>query len=179
MDLIKFIYLGCAFLFSAAAFADEETTGQELQPDALSSTMQTRHQAGISETLEYSLKLVGISYKSGGISPKTGFDCSGFVKHVFHQVAGLSLPHNALAISRQGKQISTDELRPGDLVFYNTLKRSFSHVGIYLGNQRFIHAPSHGRGVEVVNMTDKYWATRFNGARRVFSIHLPPGLSTE
>jgi cell wall-associated NlpC family hydrolase len=179
MELIKIFYFGCAFFFSATVLAQEELADLEPRPEALSSTIQTRHQVGISDTLEYALKLVGVGYQRGGVSPSTGFDCSGFVGHVFHQVAGLSLPHNALAISRQGKQIPVDELRPGDLVFYNTLKRSFSHVGIYLGNQRFVHAPSRGRGVEVVNMTDKYWATRFNGARRVFSLHLPPGLTTE
>lgn len=179
MKLIKTLCFGCAFFFSTAALSQEELADFEPQPETIASTLQTRHQAGISDTLEYALKLVGVNYKRGGTSPSTGFDCSGFVGHVFHQVAGLSLPHNALAISRQGKQVSVDELRPGDLVFYNTLKRSFSHVGIYLGNQRFVHAPSRGRGVEVVNMTDKYWATRFNGARRIFSIHLPPGLTTE
>ncbi|MDP2829557.1 MAG: C40 family peptidase [Sulfuricellaceae bacterium] len=179
MGFIKIIYLGCAFFFSAAALAQEESTDLEPQSAAFSSTVQTRHQAGISDTLEYALKMVGVNYKYGGRSPSTGFDCSGFVGHVFHQVAGLSLPHNALAISRQGKQITANELRPGDLVFYNTLRRSFSHVGIYLGNKRFVHAPSHGRGVEVVDMQDKYWSTRFNGARRIFSLQLPPGLTAE
>jgi len=147
--------------------------------DPAASTLQTRHAAGVADTLNYALNLIGINYKYGGSQPTTGFDCSGYVSHVFRQVAGLSLPHNALAISRQGKQISKHELQPGDLVFFNTLRRSFSHVGIYIGDNRFVHAPSSGGGVEVVNLQDSYWVKRFNGARRVLTFQLPAGLATE
>ncbi|HSN40919.1 MAG TPA: C40 family peptidase [Burkholderiales bacterium] len=108
-----------------------------------------------------------MDYKYGGDSPETGFDCSGFVHYVFNQAAGLVLPRNAHDISRVGEKITRDELEPGDLVFFNTLRRPFSHVGIYLGGHRFIHAPSRGGQVEIVNMTSRYWQKRYNGARRI------------
>lgn len=113
------------------------------------------------------LALTGTPYKFGGTSPSSGFDCSGFVSYVFQQAANLTLPHGARAISQLGKSIPVDQLQPGDLVFYNTLKSTFSHVGIYIGNNRFVHAPSSGGGVHVVDMSESYWAKRFNGARRI------------
>ena len=117
--------------------------------------------------LMYALGLSGVRYKYGGLKPEAGFDCSGFVSHVFHATTGLVLPRSAWGMSKQGLHVEKNELRAGDLVFYNTLKRSFSHVGIYLGDGRFVHAPSRGKHVEVVVMTDSYWAKRYNGARRV------------
>lgn len=121
------------------------------------------------EILINALSLTGVRYKYGGKSPETGFDCSGFVRYVFQQAANLTLPHGARAISQLGQSIPVDQLQPGDLVFFNTLKSAFSHVGIYVGDGRFIHAPSSGGGIHVVDMNDSYWAKRFNGARR-----LPP-----
>lgn len=113
------------------------------------------------------LSLTGIKYKYGGNSPETGFDCSGFVRYVFQQAASMTLPHNTRALSRLGQSIPVEQLQPGDLVFFNTLKATFSHVGIYVGDNRFIHAPSAGGTINVVNMNDSYWAKRFNGARRM------------
>lgn len=123
--------------------------------------------ARASEVLVNALSLTGVQYKYGGNSPETGFDCSGFVRYVFKQAASLTLPHSALAISQIGKTVPKNELQPGDLVFFNTLKTTFSHVGIYLGNNRFIHSPSKGGQVRVENMQDGYWAKRFNGAQRI------------
>lgn len=113
------------------------------------------------------LGFIGVRYKWGGNSPETGFDCSGLIRYVYHEVTGRSLPGNAREISQVGTTIDRSELRPGDLVFFNTLRRPFSHVGIYLGNARFVHAPSRGGRVEIVSMTDRYWQQRFNGARRL------------
>lgn len=115
--------------------------------------------------------LLGIHYKFGGTQPETGFDCSGLVGYVFKHATGLALPHNARAISMVGQNIKESELTPGDLVFYNTRRRPFTHVGIYIGNHRFIHSPSTGGGVEVVDMREKYWSARFNGARRVLPLN--------
>ena len=120
-----------------------------------------------SDLVVYALGLVGVRYKFGGISPETGFDCSGLVRFVFMHVAGLALPHSAWDVSKAGRRIERSELQPGDLVFYNTRHRPFSHVGIYLGGKRFIHAPSRGGNVEIADMTDGYWARRYDGARRV------------
>ncbi len=113
------------------------------------------------------LSLLGVDYKFGGNTPETGLDCSGLVRHVFREAAGLVLPRRAEEISRAGEVIKRDQLLPGDLVFFNTLRRAFSHVGIYVGEGRFIHAPSTGGEVRVESLSAKYWQRRFNGARRV------------
>ena len=125
------------------------------------------------EVLVNALSLTGIKYQYGGSTPETGFDCSGFVRYVFMQATSLTLPRNALAISKLGQTVPKDELQPGDLVFFNTLKSAFSHVGIYLGNNRFIHSPSAGGQVRVENMQDGYWAKHFNGAQRIEKTKVP------
>lgn len=119
------------------------------------------------ELILQALTLIGVNYRYGGKSPETGLDCSGLVRYVFRQSMQMALPHNALAISKMGNTVDREELKPGDLVFFNTLRRQFSHVGIYMGDDLFIHAPSTGGGVSVVNMRDKYWQKRYNGARRI------------
>ena len=120
-----------------------------------------------SELLLRALALVGVQYKFGGNSPATGFDCSGLVQYLFGEVLGLPLPRSAQEMSKVGDEVGADELHPGDLVFFNTLRQPFSHVGIYLGERRFIHAPTSGGRVEIVNMTHRYWQRRYNGARRI------------
>lgn len=119
--------------------------------------------------LIHAISLIGVKYKYGGSSADAGFDCSGFVRHVFAESAGIELPRNSYAMGKLGESVAKDDLRPGDLVFYNTLRRSFSHVGVYLGEGRFVHAPSRGKSVEIVDMSDQYWKQRFNGARRLIS----------
>ncbi len=119
------------------------------------------------EILINAMSLTGIKYSYGGNNPSTGFDCSGFVRYVFSQAANLTLPPTARAISQIGKTVKRDELQPGDLVFFDTLKSAFSHVGIYIGNNKFIHAPRTGSTVRVESMQTGYWASRFNGAQRL------------
>ncbi len=119
------------------------------------------------EMVLHALALIGVPYRYGGSNPETGLDCSGLVRHVVAKVAGLKLPGDAKRISELGAPIEPGEMQPGDLVFFNTLRRPYSHVGIYLGNQRFIHAPSTGGVVEVVSMNQRYWQQRYNGARRL------------
>ena len=119
------------------------------------------------ELVVQALSLIGVRYKFGGNSPDSGLDCSGFVNYVFRQAEGKQLPRDAAAMSKVGDKVDAPDLQPGDLVFFNTRRRPYSHVGIYVGEQRFIHAPSRGREVEVVDMTDRYWRARYNGARRV------------
>lgn len=120
----------------------------------------------IRDLLLRAMALIGTPYRPGGISPDTGFDCSGFVRYVF-QSSGLTLPRTSDEMSQVGNRVEKNELQPGDLVFFDTLSRPFSHVGIYLGEHRFIHAPSNGGRVEIVNLTDRYWLRRYNGARRI------------
>src|SRR5690349_1415673 len=105
--------------------------------------------------------------RGGGESPQTGFGCSGLVAHVYKEAFGVQLPHNAREQSRVGRHITVSGLEPGDLVFYNTERRPYSHVGIYLGDHRFIHAPKPGASVRVEDMRAAYWSRRFDGARRV------------
>lgn len=111
--------------------------------------------------------MIGIRYKFGGNAPENGLDCSGLVRYVFKEAWGANLPRTSQEISQVGKKVDTHDLQPGDLVFYNTLRRSFSHVGIYLGDNKFIHAPSAGGQVRIESMDLKYWKARFNGARRI------------
>jgi cell wall-associated NlpC family hydrolase len=115
------------------------------------------------------MNFLGVPYRRGGSSEATGFDCSGFTRHVFERSIGLVLPRRAdeQATAKGLLQISRDELRPGDLVFFNTLRRTFSHVGIYVGDGKFIHSPRSGGKVRVEDMRMSYWNARFTGARRV------------
>ncbi len=119
------------------------------------------------EVLLQTLLALGLDYRYGGSSPETGFDCSGLVAHVFREAYGIRLPQNAHAQSEQGVRVSLAELRAGDLLFYNTLNRPFSHVGIYLGDGRFVHAPKTGAQVRVEQIRGSYWMKRFDGARRI------------
>jgi cell wall-associated NlpC family hydrolase len=115
------------------------------------------------------MNFLGVPYKRGGNNQEDGFDCSGFTRHIFEMSLGLVLPRRAddQASAPGLLQISRDDLKPGDLVFFNTLKRTFSHVGIYIGEGKFIHSPRTGGAVRVEDMRFAYWNTRFTGARRV------------
>ena len=115
------------------------------------------------------LELLGVRYRRGGNSAEYGFDCSGFVKSVYAQTLGLILPRKAEQQAAATQKIEKSELQPGDLVFFNTMRRAFSHVGMYIGDGKFVHSPKPGQAVRVENMDQSYWQQRFNGARRVFS----------
>ena len=150
----------------SSAYANDNIT---LKTDRGSALLEAadRHITATRELVMQALGYLGIRYKYGGSSPDTGFDCSGLVRYVVNQAVGVPLPRDARAIAQMGAQVNTDELQPGDLVFFNTMRRPFSHVGIYIGDRRFIHAPASGGAVELVNMSEHYWASRFNGARRL------------
>ena len=111
--------------------------------------------------------LLGVPYRLGGANENTGFDCSGFVRHLYEQSIGLVLPRRADEQARATESIERTELKPGDLVFFNTMRRTFSHVGIYVGDGKFIHSPHTGASVRVDDMRQAYWNKRFTGARRV------------
>lgn len=130
---------------------------------------QVRHSA--SEMVMSAMAFLGVPYRRGGSAVEEGFDCSGFTRHVFERSIGLILPRrvddqaSAAGLFKVGKE----ELKPGDLVFFNTLRRTFSHVGIYLGEGKFIHSPRAGKSVRIEDMRSAYWARRFTGARRASS----------
>jgi cell wall-associated NlpC family hydrolase len=125
--------------------------------------------SGKPEVVMYALGLHGTHYQWGGNTPQSGFDCSGFVRHVYKESAGMLLPRSSFEMSQAGNIVDGAELQPGDLVFFNTLQRAFSHVGIYVGDNRFIHSPSAGKSVQISQMGDSYWKRRFEGARRMVS----------
>ena len=120
-----------------------------------------------SELSMVALAQLGVPYSNGGNTPEEGFDCSGLVNYVYKQATGLALPRTTFALFKVGRVVEEEGLKPGDLVFYNTLSRAYSHVGIYLGEERFIHAPSSGGVVRIELMRSDYWAQRYNGARRI------------
>jgi cell wall-associated NlpC family hydrolase len=122
-----------------------------------------------SDLVVNAMGFLGVPYKYGGNSAETGFDCSGFVRAMYSQTIGLVLPRRADQQAAATQDIDKSELKPGDLVFFNTLRRTFSHVGIYIGEGRFIHSPKPGAEVRVESMKIDYWASRFDGARRVQS----------
>lgn len=158
----------CAFItgYSHLAFSKDGDPGD----NSIRTTIQLREQqllAKAGEITSRALNAIGIRYKYGGTSPETGMDCSAFVRYIFAKALGTELPRTAKEQSQVGQKIESSELQPGDLVFYNTLHKNFSHVGIYIGNNEFIHSPSKGKSVKVENLNESYWKTRFNGARRI------------
>ena len=170
--------------FSHPVFAQEQTAKPNLLESAansavtavsnatsvageVSSQLFLRTQVSVQDTLDKAMDMLGIPYRRGGSSPEAGFDCSGFVSHVFREGIGLVLPRSSNELSKSGNTVDRNELQPGDLVFFNTMRRAFSHVGIYLGNGQFIHAPRAGGRVRVEDIRDSYWSKRYNGARRV------------
>ena len=160
------VLAGSIALAALPALAAEE-------PAATTTPAQAASAAGGSyldsarELVIRALALIGVNYKWGGNTPDDGLDCSGLVSHVFREVAGIVLPHNSRAMSKVGENVGKSDLQPGDLVFFNTLRRPFSHVGIYIGQQRFVHATSRGGEVEVSDLHSRYWQKHYNGARRV------------
>jgi len=118
-----------------------------------------------SDIVVYALGLVDTGYRFGGSNPEAGLDCSGMVSHVVQNVAGLRLPHNAAQIAGVTRPIPRGALRPGDLVFFNTMKRPYSHMGLYIGDGRFVHAPSAKGRVRIERLDSAYFASRFDGAR--------------
>lgn len=113
------------------------------------------------------MAFLDVPYRYGGNSAETGFDCSGFVRAVYEQSLGKILPRRSDEQAAATQTIDRSELKPGDLVFFNTMRRAFSHVGIYVGDGKFIHSPRSGAQVRMEDMRMAYWNKRFNGARRV------------
>lgn len=153
-----------AFCLCGSAYGAEPATG-EPNPGPFRKLQNLTGRA--SELAMRAMSMIGIRYQYGGTAPETGLDCSGLVRYVFKEVWGANLPRTSEEISQVGQHVDTRDLQPGDLVFYNTLRRSFSHVGIYLGDNKFVHAPSAGGQVRIESMDVGYWKRRFNGARRI------------
>lgn len=158
------------FLLAASLFcalpATVAAAEQERHPEEQMSFLQ-RYTNAAQDVILQGLKLVGVRYRWGGNDESSGLDCSGFVRLVFKDSIGTLLPRTAREMSEVGQRIDSSQLKPGDLVFFNTMRRAFSHVGIYLGDNHFMHAPRAGAEVRVESMESSYWIKRYNGARRV------------
>lgn len=155
--LFAIVLAGCG----SAPTAPEKSASAARLPDRSGSA---------EEVVIFSLGLLETKYRFGGRNPDAGFDCSGMVSYVFERAAGMRLTGSAADIARKGRRVSRADMRPGDLVFFNTLHRPRSHVGIYLGDGRFIHAPS-SKGearVRTDSLTEGYFASRFDEARSYF-----------
>lgn len=121
----------------------------------------------MNDLVMYAMSLAETPYQYGGNNERSGFDCSGYVGHVYREVLDIDLPRTTKGLSRVGVPLNQSELRPGDLVFFNTQRRPFSHVGIYVGERKFVHSPKTGSRIRVENMELNYWRSRYNGARRI------------
>ncbi len=158
-------------LLSAALFSlngAAHAQASEQQPSLSEEpSLFDRYANGTKDLVLKGLELVGIHYRFGGTNPDDGLDCSGFVQVVFKDALGKLLPRTAAEQSQVGDVVAKQELKPGDLVFFNTMRRAFSHVGIYLGDNRFMHSPRTGAEVRVEDMSQSYWTKRYNGARRL------------
>lgn len=146
--------------------ADAHPEGKRgLLSSVMNSTSNVASKAG--DLVMNALGLIGVRYRFGGNSPESGLDCSGFVRYVFNDTFGFMLPRRSVEMSQVGTTVAANDLRPGDLVFFNTMRHTFSHVGIYIGDNKFVHAPSTGSKIRVDDMRAAYWTTRYNGARRI------------
>lgn len=162
-----FLSLALGFLLASPVRADDEISVPVQEAPAAPALAPAPIAEPVESTLDKALDLLGIRYRWGGTTPEGGFDCSGFVRHVFREGLGLDLPRSSREQSKSGEPVAKDQLQPGDLVFFNTMRHAFSHVGIYLGDNLFVHAPRRGGRVRIDDMTGRYWTKRFNGARRV------------
>lgn len=124
-------------------------------------------EAVMGDLILQAMSLMGIAYRFGGNNPVNGFDCSGFVRYVFQRSVGVNLPRTAAEQAQMGREVARNDLRPGDIVFFNTRGFSYSHNGLYIGNGKFVHAPRTGKNIEIGNMSSSYWSGRFNGGRRI------------
>lgn len=168
MSCNKFITIllsAVSIVFSGIGVAQATEQQQKLSDETAS--LFERYTSNAQDLILKGLQLVGINYRHGGTSEENGVDCSGFVQLVYKDAVGLLLPRTAREQSEVGSVVDKSELKPGDLVFFNTMRRAFSHVGIYLGDNHFLHSPRTGAEVRVEDMSQGYWVKRYNGARRV------------
>ncbi len=138
-------------------------------------TVETAPDPRVAELLVSAIGLVGVPYRLGGADIDNGFDCSGFTRHLFQTHLGVTLPRRSQDQASAARFVDVPgfELQPGDLVFFNTLQRANSHVGIYIGDGRFIHAPRTGAVVRLEPMRSSYWLQRYDGARRLVMTNPP------
>ena len=155
---------------AAAPKSGPQTASLSAAARASATDAATKVWQGAQDVALFALGMIGVDYRFGGETPARGLDCSGLIRYVFQEVTGVTLPRTSREMSRLGEKVAIADLAPGDLVFFNTRRFSFSHVGLYLGDNRFIHAPSTGGEVEVSTLTQAYWQRHFDGARRLVGV---------
>jgi cell wall-associated NlpC family hydrolase len=168
------LFFVCASAQAAPQLSSTDELGQLLAERGLltqlgGSLEQVTHTVSdkTGELVVNAMGFLGVPYHRGGNTAQTGFDCSGFVRAMYEQTVGLVLPRRSEQQAAATRTIERRELEPGDLVFFNTMRHAFSHVGIYVGDGKFIHSPKPGARVRIEDMRVSYWDRRFNGARRV------------
>ena len=145
----------------------DDHTAAEPAGDPIANYASSPGDDAVGDMLLQAISLLGVAYRFGGSTPSTGLDCSGFIQYVFKKSLKVNLPRTAAGMAHVGRSVDKTELMPGDLVFFNTRGFSYSQVGIYLGNGKFIHSPRTGKTIEVTTLNQAYWNARYNGARRV------------
>jgi hypothetical protein len=166
MALLLLGFMAFAYAVPDKASKEDSLAVEQSQDESPSQSAVSSSEDAIGDLLLQAVSLLGVAYRFGGASPASGLDCSGFIQYVFKKSLKLTLPRTATEMARLGRPVERQDLVPGDLVFFNTRGFIFSHVGIYMGNGKFIHAPRTGKHVEVSNLTQRYWLARYNGARR-------------
>jgi len=159
------LLIAAGVVFALPASADEEL------PDATQPKLTEKVLDKANGIVSNALGMVGIKYKWGGNSPSTGFDCSGFVRYVYANALGVLLPRRSMDMVNIGQRVSLSDLMPGDLVFFKNKRGSYAHVGIYVGDNKFIHAPRSGRNIEVEELSAKSFNFRLSGARRPYELN--------
>ncbi|MEA3119042.1 MAG: hypothetical protein QOI13_2312 [Paraburkholderia sp.] len=163
-------------LFSAVSPSGPQTDPQSAHQQPTDGSRTKSFLSGVAgkagDVVAGALNMIGVRYRWGGNTPDSGLDCSGFVRYVFQDTLGLDLPRRAVEMSRVGEKVRFSDLKPGDLVFFDTMRRTISHVGIYIGDNKFVHSPSTGSTIRVDDLDNSYWEKRFKGARRV-ETHFP------
>jgi hypothetical protein len=181
---MRLLLLSASLLLAFSAYAAPAPDRTDDHPLVIDkSIMGQFHQVGqtmvdrTSNLVVTAIGFLGVPYRRGGNNAETGFDCSGFVRAMYDQTVGYLLPRRAEEQAAATEKIDRSELKPGDLVFFKTMRRAFSHVGIYVGDGKFIHAPKPGAEVRVEDMSGSYWQRRFSGARRVQAAQDAPTVS--
>lgn len=159
------LILGLAVL--AGCSSAPQTTSVSLPPSSAPGALAATMSSGHDDLLFHAFTLVGTPYRWGGSSPETGFDCSGLINYVFRETAGLNLPRTTAGLSELPNTTPSNALRPGDLVLFSTSGKRVNHAGIYVGDGRFLHAPSTGGRVRIDDLQASYWQRSYKSARRV------------
>lgn len=183
------LWFGFVFLMISASWADPDPLAQLIkekqldQQDSLifqrmanesyrstgesSSSSRAISKSDADELLSNAMGLLGVAYRFGGTSPTTGMDCSGFMQYIFRKTFAINLPRTSAEQAQMGTYVPRAELQKGDLVFFRTAGNRISHVGMYIGNNRFIHAPRTGKSIEITSLSNSYWNSKYATARRV------------